>query len=245
MHNISEATLLINSDIVYKKMFRNKENTFIFHLPTIKEMYVSCYDFNVFRTLCTRPLKDLNKDFKQSFQSRKELFSFVLSLPDSNKIRQIMVYYLEICWRGFRLVDDFMICNNFRIMDNEVIDFFCNALSLGLGNITLEKFLDENDNEKLTPEEIEWKRREEEYKSKIASVKSSKEVNNVDINLMLLAINYDFRISLEELMDKNFYTILMYYNQVWKIDAYKTQLSYYGNSFAKPGKHKHWTQYKN
>lgn len=244
MHNISVITLFSNSDIVYKRNFRNREQTFLFHLPTIKEMFVSCYDFNIFRALCTRSLKDLNKDFGKEFNTRKELFMFVLTLPESNKIRQTFVYFLQICCRKFRLVDGFVLCNGFRIMDDEVIDFFCNMLSLGLGNITLEKFLDEN-SQTLTPEELEWKRREEEYKSKIASVKSSKETNSIDIETMLLAISYDFRISLEELMEKNFYTILMYYGQVWRIDAYKTQLSYYGNSFAKPGKHKHWTQFKN
>ena len=244
MHNISEITLLSNSDIVYKRDFHKKEQTFIFHIPTIKEMFVSCYDFNIFRALCTKALKELNKDFKTTFKTRKELFMFILTLPETNRIRQTFLYFLKICCKKFRLVDGFMICNGFRFMDDEVIDFFCNTLSLGLGDVTLEKFLDEN-SQQLSPEELEWKRREEEYKSKIASVKSSKGADTIDIQTMLLAISYDFRISLEELMEKNFYTVLLYYGQIWRIDAYKTQLSFYGNSFAKPEKHKHWTQYKN
>ena len=244
MHNVSAVTLLNNSDIFYKRTHRKIEQTFIFHLPTVKEMYDSGHDFNIFRSLCVRTVKELSKDFNIQFEDRKTIFAFILTSPRENRIRQTLEYFLNLCWKKFRLVDDFIICNGFRV-DNQVIEFFCNLISLGLGHITLEKFLDDNDTENLTPEELEWKRREEEYKSRIAAMKSNKDIQGIALEDMLLAISYDFKISLEDLINKNFYTILMYYSQVWKIDAYRTQLSYYGNSFAKPGKHKHWTQFKN
>lgn len=246
MHNISEITLLSNSPVNYTRTFRGVVQTFVFHIPTLKEMYSSCYDFYVFRTLCEGKLEKLSKDLHKKFETRMELFLYVLSLPESNRIRQNLEYFLKLCWKEYRLVDGFLV-NKYRV-DEEVVDFFCTLLRLGIGSLTLKEFLEyyNNNDTEMTPEEREWKRREEEYKSKIASVKNSDKAEGIDIQMMLLTVSYDFRISLEELMEKNFYTILAFYGQSWKIDSYKVQLAMYGNSFAKiKGKHKHWKDYKN
>jgi hypothetical protein len=144
--------------------------------------------------------------------------------------------------KEIKMVDDWLLDGNY-VIDDQVMDFLSYILAVNTGTEKLEDVQKElSSNVKKTPEELEWDRLMREQQKQINKVKNKFTDSKLTVDLMIAAVMREFKMSIEELMNKNFYFIRYFYRACLKIDAYSLNLIAEGNGNvdAKKHKHKYW-----
>ena len=238
--NFNEITLTLGKNI---EMEVKGIKTISLHIPTISELYTSHYDRNVFLTVMIGSLDEINKYSVLNFKSKVEFIIQTLQLKDENS--EILTHYFQIlALNKFRYIEELgLITFDGLIIDNQILERISDYLKVGLGYKTLQEYISEHQNDSVTKteEELEWERRERENQQRIAKLKAEKSGGTqMSIEKILYLLSYTFGASLEELGNKNFYTLNVMYGDAMRIDAYQLNLIAEGNGLAgKNHKHQH------
>jgi hypothetical protein len=251
-HNISTITLLLNRPIFFHRTVNNIVQKYEFYLPKFIDRYEYDYDFNIFLGVMVSPFDELQSSMKTKFDNRIQLVKAILFSSDGLKDEELTTtikYYCGKYMKDFKCDGQMIFANGF-VVDDEVWKFFFDCLALNMRMISLKDFLDDHgvDERRLSKDEQELKERSRKNRERIAKIKAKShhsDGNEDTSDLILTAIMHEFGTSYEELVNKNFYTVLYLYEKCMLIDAYNLTLIAEGNGLTeKDHKHKYWTDYQ-
>lgn len=240
-HNLNELSLLAGVDIEF---INKKGNRFYFHVPTILESYTSNYDYDYFVGCMITPMDELCTKLNQPLMTRLEFIKQAIYRKKNDTAYTLSFkHFMNVVFKKeIRMVDDWLLDGNY-VIDDQVMDFLSYILAVNTGTEKLEDVQKElASNVKKTPEELEWDRLMREQQKQINQVKNKFTDSKLTVDLMIAAVMREFKMSIEELMNKNFYFIRYFYRACLKIDAYSLNLIAEGNGNvdAKKHKHKYW-----
>ena len=238
--NFNKITLLANEVITIEESIDNIIKIYKFRMPSVLE--TTEFNFYTFLSFCIVEEEELKNWFKRvEFKSRYELFKLILNEP--NIFRDTVVPFFEKYWLNWNEVAD-----DFLTVSKEVFDLFCLYLAVACGQKKFKEVADlEQDLSNLTPEELEWKKREKEYEDIISKTKAKKsDVDSTNSQgfgneLVIAAVVHDFSLSMKEVLDMNFFTLYYYFSLTEKLGAYNIDLIASATGSTKKGhKHKYW-----
>ena len=244
--NFNEITLTLGKDVI---MDVENVKTIAIHIPTISELYTSQYDRSIFLTVMITSLDEIRQHYPGLYFESKVEF-IIQVLRERTDVSRILEHYFQVLTHNtFRYTEELNLLSfDGLVVNDQVLDCIGEYLKVGLGYKTLQEYISDhaNDNVKKTEEELEWERRERENQQRIAKLKAEKgEGHQMSIEKILYLISYTFGTSLEELGNKNFYTLNVMYADAMRIDAYHLNLIAEGNGLTgKNHKHIHWINMK-
>ena len=237
--NFTKLALLANTEIVVGYDTPNSTVQYYnFRMPTVRE--TTEFNFYTFLTFCILDEARLKEWFKNvEFETRYDLMKAIMAQP--SEFRELIALFLKRYWLNCNQDAD-----EFFNMPKEIFDLFCLYLAVACGQKKFEEVAEyENDYSTMTPEEIEWKKREKEYNDLIskarAKAKESDAHKGAGNELVIAAVVHDFGFSMDEVLNMNFYTLYYYFGLTEKLASYNVDLIATGTGSVKKGhKHKYW-----
>lgn len=238
--NFTQTALLANTEIIIEYTTEEESKQFRFRMPTIRES--TEFNFYTFLTFCILEENKLRDWFKSAqFDSRYALLKLIFAEP--NDFCNLLCYFFKKYWLNWDGEAD-----EFFSMPKEVFDLFCLYLAVAAGQKKFKEIEElEEDLSKLTPEERAWKEREKEYNDLIAKTKAKAAEQNKEkgkgmgTELVIAAIVHDFGLSLQEVLDMNYFTLYYYFGLTDKLASYNVDLIATATGSVKKGhKHKYW-----
>lgn len=238
--NFTQTALMANSEIVIEYSQNENKILYKFCMPSIKD--TTEFGFYSFLSFCIIPEKDLQEWFKSvNFTSRYELLQLILQEP--NDFADLLLHFFKKYWLNWEKNAD-----EFFSISKEVFDLFCLYLAVACGQKKFKEVTEyEEDLDTLSPEEREWKLKQKEYEDLISKTKAkNREQNTTNGNatgneLVIATVVHDFGLSLQEVLDMNFFTLYYYFGLTEKLASYNVDLIATGTGSVKKGhKHKYW-----
>jgi hypothetical protein len=229
-HNVNHLTLLRNKDFT---IAREKKKQIKFRVPTL-DAYIVDSNLTLLLNLMQINLEDFKNDNELAFVNHYDL---LLYLCFNGELQDRLVDILEEYIVDVRIQTNGLFIDVDKIDEKEfnlIITTFRVALGL--------QSLDELEKASQTIEdEYEKKAREAEEKVKRIKKKGTKEQSpetGFEMDAVMLGVIKEFSFTMQQVLTMNIYTLLWFYQYVWKIGAYNIETIAYGNGLLK--KHKHY-----
>jgi hypothetical protein len=216
----------------------NDRRTIRFSCPTIKDIN-SLLDFKLFITILS-----LDEDKAKEFNIK---FNFDAST--SGKIVQgllLMTDYSVVLSKYFlKYIENSVYENNAILVEGEKVlsyeyDYIIETFFMSLGRKEFQQKKEEE--EKIDPQIAAILKLQKQAEEKLNQAKRKKQEKEKGLQLeeILLAISYEFGISIKELMDKTYFGISWYFAFVGKVDAHKLNQMILSSGMSKEKKYSYW-----
>jgi hypothetical protein len=230
----------------------NERRKIKFRLPTLKE-YLNDLDFKKFLgiiSLTPEKIKDLK--IKVQFQT-DSVGGIVKGFMYLSEYKELLMNYFCSYIDGAEIKDGLLSVQGEEVTFYE-LEYIVKVL---LVSMYMEK-LDENlltkkieikkeTDKELSPAEKKLLEKQKLAEEKLRKAKESKSTGSgsgLAIEEILLAISYEFGTSFEELLNRNYYSIIWQFGYVGKIDSHKLHQIIMGTGNSKNKNYSYWLSNK-
>jgi hypothetical protein len=210
-----------------------------FRCPTINEMLTSV-DFKMFATIISldsERAKKFNLKFSFDSSSTGKIIQGLLSLSEySNLLSKYFLKYVE----NSKFENYSMFVDNEKIMSYE-FEYIANTMLISLGQKDFEE-KQEKINENIDPRIAEILKAQKESEEKLKAIKNKKQKSQkaYSIEEILLAISYEFGLSMSELLQKTYFSVVWYFSFVARVDAHKLNQMILSSGMSKQKNYNYW-----
>jgi hypothetical protein len=210
-----------------------------FRCPAINEMLTSV-DFKMFATIISldsEKAKKFNLKFNFDSSSTGKIIQGLLSLSEySNLLSKYFLKYVE----NSKFENYSMIVDNEKIMSYE-LEYIANTILISLGQKDFEE-KQEQINENIDPRIAEILKAQKDSEEKLKAIKNKKQKSQkgYSIEEILLAISYEFGLSMSELLQKTYFSVVWYFSFVAKVDAHKLNQMILSSGMSKQKSYSYW-----
>lgn len=208
------------------KISRSLPNLY-FHVqgPTIGEVYDNDKLFLVVQILMMEEA-ELKKFLKiEDKLSKLEILTLILTKFEE---RGIILIEMQKVILGLNLKDNKIFIDKYQMTKKE-LELTSEVLQLIMGQKNDSNIEGEN----LNPEEI----RVRELEKKVQEKKKKEDKKEVDsenlLENIIMAVIYEFRLSIEEIMNMNYFTLIWHYSYTSKLHVYRINQSAIGSGMVK------------
>jgi hypothetical protein len=211
-----------------------------FTYPTIEELFTEL-DLQLFITLIS-----LNKEKIKQFQlpinfqseTKGEIVSGLMAFTEYKTI--LSKYFLKYIYKS-QEKDGALYVEDEKINTKE-LDYIIKITLISSGLEPLdEEELKKAPSQKVNPEIEAILAKQKEAEEKLKKIKQKKaEKSGLSIEQIMLAINYEFGISLKELIKLNYYSLFWYFGFVGKVDSHKLNQLIISSGFSKKKDYSYW-----
>lgn len=209
------------------KISRSLPNLY-FHVqgPTIGEVYDNDKLFLVVQILMMEEA-ELKKFLKiEDKLSKLEILTLILTKFEE---RGILLIEMQKVILGLNLKDNKIFIDKYQMTKKE-LELTSEVLQLIMGQKNDSNIEEEN----LTPEEIRVKELEKKVQEKKKKQEDKKETNSENLlENIIMAVIYEFRLSIEEIMNMNYFTLIWHYSYTSKLHVYRINQSAIGSGMVK------------
>jgi hypothetical protein len=228
-HNVNHLSLLRNKEFT---IARENRAAIKFRVPNL-DAYIIDNNLALLLNLMKVNLEEFKNEDQLAFATHYDLLAYLCFHGElQDKLTDILEEYIL----------------NVRIQEN--------GLFIGLDKITPEEFnfiiavfkvalgletLDGVDKAATLEDEYDKKSREAEEKVQRIKHKGFKEQSpetGFEMDKVMLGVIREFGFTMEQVLAMNIYTLLWFYQYVWKLGSYNVETIAYGNGLLK--KHKHY-----
>ena len=232
--NFTELSLLRNIEIFW---FNDDQNIIRVHIPTIGQL-TDDHELNMILQYF------LSQDSKEEGEDG---YASIIKILNNNSIRSIIVNNLNKVIPGFRVSGIYLMIGD-DILTSKDLQFIIHVLKVGLAMKDYTPWPPKSLNKEKT--EIDnkfdtFKQRMEAAEERIRKIKQKSRKQKGEYSPLIdyfAAIAYEFKLSLDEIFNLNYYTLVFYYRQVGKLDAYRiNSMAFASGNLKKNSKHKYFT----
>jgi hypothetical protein len=229
-HNVNHLTLLRNKDFT---IAREKKKSIKFRVPTL-DAYIVDSNLTLLLNLMQINLEDFKSENELAFVNHYDL---LLYLCFNGELQDRLVDVLEEYIIDIRIQTNGLFIDVDKITEEE-LNFIIISFRVALGLESLDQI---GKASQTIEDEYEQKAREAEEKIQRIKKKGAKEQSpetGFEMDAVMLGVIKEFGFTMEQVLSMNIYTLLWFYQYVWKIGAYNIETIAYGNGLLK--KHKHY-----
>lgn len=219
-------------------------------LPTLKE-YITELDFKKFLgviSLTPEKIKDLK--LKLNFET-KSVGGILKGFIYLTEYKDLLIKYLSRYVLDFQVLEGKVVVKD-EELNIEELEYIAKLILVSmymekLDDNLLNKKESKEPEKELSPTEkklLEKQRLAEERLRKAKERKTESSSSGLAIEEILLAISYEFNISFEELLNKNYYSIIWQFGYVGKIDSHKLYQIIFGTGNTKNRNYSYWLNKK-
>jgi hypothetical protein len=220
-------------------------------LPTLKE-YITELEFKKFLgviSLTPDKIKDLK--LKLNFET-KSVGGILKGFIYLTEYKGMLLKYLGRYVSDLQLVEGMVLVKGEEINVEELeyiaklflVSMYMEKLDDNLLNKKLESKAPEKELSEVDKKLAEKQKLAEEKLRKAKEKKTESSSSGLAIEEILLAISYEFSISFEELLNKNYYSIIWQFGYVGKIDSHKLYQIIFGTGNTKNKNYSYWLSKK-
>ena len=228
-HNVNHLTLLRNKDFT---ILRDKKTPIRFRVPNL-DAYIVDSNLTLLLNLVRVNLEDFKNEDQLAFANHYELLLYLCFNGDlQDRIVDILEEYIP----DVRIQVNGLFIDVDKISVEE-FNFIIIAFNVALGLTTLDEV------DKVSEEEDPYDKKAREADERVQRIKkkSSQEQSpntGFEMDKVMLGVIKEFGFTMDQVLDMNIYTLLWFYQYVWKINNYDIETIAYGNGLLK--KHKHY-----
>lgn len=243
--NFNSQALVLNSIIYFGK---DEQEPIQVRIPTIRDS-IKDVDFNVFLSVMFLEVSDYEKMFMRT-KATEPAAGIIALIRESKEMRLKLKPYIERYIVGSE-VDVRGIVVRDRQLTVEEVSFFRDILlvSFGVKNFDdLNKQKKEEDLSKMSVAERQAYERQKEILQRLENAKKRKQSvktkdEEIDFPKIVAGVMKEFKLSLEEVKDLNYYTLYYLFSFVFKIDHYDfMKMAAASGNLSKKSKIKHWLE---
>lgn len=231
--NFSELTLLRNTEMYWVS---DDGNIIKVKIPTIGQL-ADDGDLNVILRYI------LAEDF---IKENEDMYAAIIRTCNSHSlIKQAIIENINKVLDDFQIVNNYIYCGGIRL---KLIDlkFITHVLKVGLG---MREFAPWPPPAHKTKQKTEIDDKFDKLKARMrAADERIRRIKNKNRDQSLLSdiftsVGYEFKLSLDSIFEMNYYSLMMYYKQVGKIDIYRlNSIAMANGNLKKNAKHKYFTK---
>jgi hypothetical protein len=212
-----------------------------FRYPSIEEL-LSELDLQLFLTMVGLNKKKIEEAkilVNFPIESRGEIISNFIAYTDYGSVlKKYFKIYIDKCEEK----DDGLYVDNLKInsKEYEYIAWII-LISCGAESVTDEDLSPAKKVKKLNPEMEEILKKQKEAEERLRKIKQKKaKESGFTIEQIMLAITYEFGISMKELVKLNYYALFWYFSFVGKVDSHKLNQLIISSGFSKKKDYSYW-----
>jgi hypothetical protein len=215
----------------------NERRVIEFSFPTIRDS-LGDIDFKTFLgVISLTPERIKEKDLKLNFivKIHGDIIQGLIANDDYSKL---LVPYLLKYIKNSEYKDKAIFVDDEKIMSYE-LDYIIDKILISIGQKNFEEEEKTNE-EKLDPAIAKILQAQKESEEKLKKIKQKKSEGGLNIEQIMLAVTYEFRISSKDLLELNYFGVIWYFSYVGKVDAHKLNQMILSSGMSKQKSYNYW-----
>lgn len=218
----------------------NERRIIEFKCPTVYDL-ISDLEFKKFMSvisLTPEKVKELKLNLPFDSSEHGKLIQGFMAFSEYSKL---LLKYFKKFVKDSEILENTLVVNSEKVMSYE-LKYIVEVMQMSLGQKVFIEDAEESssiDKDSLMGKILEQQKTAEE---KLRKVKAKKAANakGYSIEEIMLAISYEFGLTLQELLNKTYFALIWYFGYVSKVDAHKLNQQILSSGMSKQKSYNYW-----
>ena len=218
----------------------NERRIIEFKFPTVYDLMADL-EFKKFMSIISltpEKVKELKLNLPFDTTEHGKLIQGLIGFTEYS---QLLLKYFKKFVKDSEIIENALVVNSEKIMSYE-LQYIVEVMQMSLGQKVFIEDAEENsgiNKDSLIGKILEQQKAAEE---KLRKVKAKKAANGkgYSIEEIMLAISYEFGLTLQELLNKTYFALIWYFGYVSKVDAHKLNQQILSSGMSKQKSYNYW-----
>lgn len=212
-----------------------------FKCPTVYDL-VSDLDFKKFMSIISltpEKVKELKLNLPFDTSEHGKLIQGFMAFSEYSKL---LLKYFNKFVKDSEIVENTLVVNSEKVMSYE-LKYIVEVMQMSLGQkVFIEDDAAENKNLDSDSPMGKLLQKQKAAEEKLKKVKAKKTASGkgYSIEEIMLAISYEFGLTLNELLNKTYFALIWYFGYVSKVDAHKLNQQILSSGMSKQKSYNYW-----
>jgi len=219
----------------------NERRIIEFKFPTVYDLMADL-EFKKFMSIISltpEKVKELKLNLPFDTTEHGKLIQGLIGFTEYS---QLLLKYFKKFVKDSEIIENALVVNSEKIMSYE-LQYIVEVMQMSLGQkVFIEDDVAENKNVDPNSPIGQILEKQKATEEKLRKVKAKKAANGkgYSIEEIMLAISYEFGLTLQELLNKTYFAVIWYFGYVSKVDAHKLNQQILSSGMSKQKSYNYW-----